>query len=186
MPGPYERGARSGGQLATCHHDIQIVSGDLLEYFDHSVFEGARTIEGQIQYILRGVTKVIDSKHIPRDAEGNYDPTVPCIAIDTLPYARGINPWPQAEEARKIQTKKANRFYFMHGLIQKIAAEHGIKIRQGIDWDMDGDFFDQNFDDLPHWELVRLDWPRLILPPDLLSQANEALRTRGLREYVNP
>ena len=186
MPGPYERGARSAGQLATCHHDLAIIAGDLLDVYDHSIEQGARTIEEQIRNILRGASKTIDSRHIPRDAQGNYDPTEPCIAFDLLPYSRGVNPWPQADDSRKVQVKKANRFYFMQGVILQIAYGHNIEIRQGVDWDMDGDFFDQRFDDLPHVELVRVDWPRLILPPDLLEQANEALISRQLPAYVNP
>ena len=185
MSGPFIRGANSAGQLATAHHDLNIIAVELLEIFDHSIYQGARTIEEQIRNIFRGASKTIDSDHIPRDADGNYDPSVPCIALDFLPYSRGVNPWPQAQEPREIQTKKANRFYFMQGLIRKIALEQGIEITQGIDWDMDGDFFDQKFDDLPHVALVRIDWPRLIVPPELLAQANEALRSRALPEWVN-
>ena len=186
MAGPFQRGARSAGQLATCHHDLNILAGDLLEIFNHSVYQGARRIEEQIQNIIRGASKTIDSFHIPRDEGGNYDPSEPAMAFDLLPCQKGINPWPQPDEPRKIQVKKANRFYYMHGLIRKIALEHGIGIVQGVDWDMDGDFFDQRFDDLPHTQLVRLDWPRLILPPEFLLLANEALRSRNLPEYINP
>jgi hypothetical protein len=186
MPGPYKRGAGSAGELATCHHDLQIIAGDLLEGFDHSIYQGARTVEEQIRNILRGASKTIDSFHIPRDADGLYDPSVPCLAMDALPYSKGINPWPMPEDSRKLQTMKANRFYYMQGLIRKIAENHGIEIVQGVDWDMDGDFFDQKFHDLPHIQLVRLDWAPLVLPTELLEQANEALRSRGLRPYVNP
>lgn len=186
MPGPFERGAQSAGQLATCHHDLAIIAGDLLEIYDHSVYQGARTIEEQIRNIIRGASKTIDSRHIPRDAAGNPDPSQPCIAMDLLPYARGVNPWPQAQESRKVQVKKANRFYFMQGVVLAIADRHKILIRQGVDWDIDGDFFDQNFDDLPHIELVRDDFPPLIVPADLLDLANEALATRNLPPYVNP
>lgn len=186
MPGPYRRGARSAGELATTHHDIQIIGGDLLEVFDHSIFQGARTVETQIRNIIREASNTIDSFHIPRDADGNYNPSQPAMACDFLPYQKGINPWPQPEESRKVQTMKAHRFYYMQGLIRMIAKNHGIQIVQGVDWDMDGDFFDQRFHDLPHIQLVPVDWPRLILPPEFLEQANDALRGRGLRAYVNP
>ncbi len=186
MPGPYTRGARSAGQLATCHYDLEIIAVDLLEVFDHSVHQGGRTVEEQIRNILNGASKTIDSRHIPRDAEGNYDPRAKCIAFDLLPYTKGVNPWPQAQDPRAVQTKKANRFYFMQGCVLTIAQRHGIAIRQGVDWNLDGDFFDQTFDDLPHVELLRTDFPRLRLPDDLLGFANDALRERGLPEYKNP
>jgi hypothetical protein len=44
--------------------------------------------------------------------------------------------------------------YNFIGYVQGIADELGIKIRSGADWDMDNNFHDQSFMDLPHFELV--------------------------------
>ena len=178
-------GHASQAVLATLHHDMQIILTDLIEVYDVSLLQGARTIEEQIRNIRKRVSKTLDSRHIPRDAEGNYDPNSPAIACDMVPYAKGVNPWPLDSDAKDVREKKAHRFYYMHGRLSEIAHRHGIFIRQGIDWDMDGDYFDQSFDDLPHWEL-HVEVPKLVVPTDLLTLANEALAGAGLPKYRNP
>lgn len=178
----YGRASRS--VFETIHHDLQIIATDLIEVYDVSLIGGARTVERQIENIRRRVSKTLDSRHIPRDDQGRYDPNAPAMALDLVPYAKGVNPWPQDSDAPDVRQKKAHRFYFAQGIIFQIAATHGIEIRQGIDWNRDADLFDQKFDDLPHVELVRDGWPRLVVDDEtLLEMANEALRARGLPEH---
>lgn len=177
-------GRNSTSQLVTMHHDLQILATDVVEIYDISIEQGRRTIPEQIANIRRKVSKTIDSRHIPRDAEGNYDPNAPCIAGDFIPYQKGINPWPQPDEPRVVQQKKARRFYYMQGIFLAMAHKHDIPIIGGVDWDGDGDFFDQSFDDMPHVQLA-IKLPKLIVPADLLDMANEALTSRGLPEYKN-
>ncbi len=179
----YAHGANSQKQIATLHHDLQIIVGGLIEIYDHSVEQGARTVDEQIANIRRGVSKTLDSRHIPRDKNGLYDPSKKCIAVDIIPYQKGVNPWPQDSESGRVQAKKKGRFYFMQGIVRQIAHAEKIEIRQGQDWDRDNDFMDQSFDDLPHLELFVPDWPKLIVEGDLLERANEALRSRGLKAY---
>lgn len=179
----YVHGRNSLKELATLHHDLQIIVTGLLEIYDHSVEQGARTVDEQIVNIRRRVSKTLDSRHIPRDEDGYYDPTKPCIAVDIVPYQKGVNPWPQDDESAKVQSKKKGRFYFMQGIVRQIAHQEGIAIRQGQDWDRDNDFLDQSFDDLPHLELWIPSWPRLIVKNELLDRANEALVSRGLKPY---
>lgn len=182
MPGPYSFGSKSESQLVTLHHDLRIIAQDAIELVDFSVFQGTRTPEEQIRNIIKGASKTFDSCHIPRDEDGNYDPNGLSWAGDFLPYQRGINPWPQDSDSRKVREKKKHRFYYMQGIFYTIAHSHNIDIRQGIDWDKDGDFFDQTFDDLPHMERAGKR-PRLIVSEDLLEMANEALRGRDLKVY---
>jgi len=182
---PFSFGRASGAQFTTLHDDLQIVLTGGIEVYDFSITQGARPIEQQIQNIRNGASKTLDSRHIPRDEDGNYDRNAPCVAADCTPYTQGVNPWPQDSDPRHVREKKKARFYFMQGIFLTIAQQNGIEIRQGIDWDRDADIFDQTFDDLPHIELHR-SIPRLIVPDDLLEQANEALRSRGLKEHRNP
>ena len=179
----YAHGSNSKKEIATLHHDLQIIVTGLIEIYDHSVGQGARTVDEQIANIRRRVSKTLDSRHIPRDEDGRYDPTKPCIAVDLLPYQRGVNPWPQDDDSPKIRAKLKGRFYFMQGIVRQIAHQEGIEIRQGQDWDRDNDFLDQSFDDLPHLELWVPSWPKLIVVGDLLERANEALTSRGLPAY---
>ncbi len=181
----FSYGSNSAKELATLHPDLQIIFTELLEIYDHSITQGARTLDTQIANIRRGVSKTLDSRHIPRDEAGRYNPTYPCMAADVVPYTKGVNPWPQDSESRNVREKKKARFYYMQGIIRHIAYREGIEIRQGMDWDRDNDFMDQSFDDLPHIELYVPDWPRLIVSDDdLLGRANEALRSRGLKPYA--
>jgi peptidoglycan L-alanyl-D-glutamate endopeptidase CwlK len=180
MPGPYSYGRASQAALITAHHDLQIIMADVIEVYDVQILQGARTIEEQIRNITKGVSKTLNSDHIPRNDDGEYDSSAPAMALDVVPYAAGVNPWP----LDAVRQKKAHRFYFMQGIIYRVAHEHGITIQQGVDWDMDGDLFDQSFDDLPHVALAR-PLPPLVVTGDLLVMANEALRSRGLSEWEN-
>ena len=185
MAGPFSFGRRSEAQFVTLHHDLQIVYTGAIEVFDFSIIQGARTIEQQILNVTNRVSKTLDSRHIPRDLEGHYDPNKPGSAGDTTPYTEGVNPYALDSDPRHVREKKKHRFYYMQGVFLHVAHREGIVIRQGVDWDMDGDFFDQKFDDLGHLELG-LKLPKLIVPDDLLEQANEALLARGLKAYRNP
>ena len=182
MAGPFNFGTASQSQLVTMHHDLRIIANDAIEIFDFSAHQGTRTVEEQIRNIRREVSKTLDSRHIPRDEEGNYDPNLPCSAGDFLPYTKGVNAWPQDSDSRKVRQKKAHRFYYMQGIFLTIAKSHKIEIIQGVDWDMDGNFFDQSFDDLPHLQLARK-LPKLIVSGELLEMANEALLSRGLKAH---
>lgn len=183
MAGPFSFGTASSSQLATLHHDLQIILGDAIEIFDFSIHQGSRTVEEQIRNIRKGVSKTLDSRHIPRNQDGEYDPNAKGMAADCLPYTKGVNPWPQDDDPRKIRQKKAHRFYYLQGIFLTIAHRHDIEVIQGVDWDMDGNFFDQSFDDLPHIQLARR-LPKLRVEGELLEMANEALLSRGLKAHA--
>ena len=184
MPGPYSFGRASQSALVTVHHDLQIILTDVIEVYDVQILQGARSIEEQVRNITKGVSKTIDSDHIPRNDKGEYDPSAPAMAVDVVPYAKGVNPWPLDSDTPEVRQLKAHRFYYMQGMIRLAAHKLGIKIQQGVDWDMDGDFFDQSFHDLPHVALAR-PVPRLVVKGELLEIANEALKSRGLKEWRN-
>ena len=63
----------------------------------------------------------------------------PSLAADVIPYP--------------VDWEDSKRFYHFAGFVEGIAAAKGIKIRWGGDWDGDRSFADQNFHDLPHFEL---------------------------------
>ena len=64
-------------------------------------------------------------------------------AIDVLPYVKG-----------KYTTE--DKYYFiLIGVIMSTAKHIEVSIRSGGDWDKDGEYVtDQNFKDLPHFELI--------------------------------
>jgi hypothetical protein len=183
--GPFTFGIASTKELVTLHPDMQIVLSNAIQVYNFSIHQGARTVEEQIRNIRKRASKTLDSYHIPRDKNGHYDPSVPCLAADILPYQKGVNPWPQPNDSLEVREKKKGRFYYMQGIVYKAARDEGIAIVQGVDWDHDADFFDQSFDDLPHVQLLRKDWPPLIVGAEVLAEANEALRSVGRTEHKN-
>jgi len=138
------------------------------------VTEGRRSIDTQIVYLRRGVTRTIDSRHIPRDENGVYDPEGLGQAADLTPYQPGVNPWPQPGDTPERRDMKVRRFYFLQGVLYAIARDEGVDVRLGVDWDSDLDFFDQTFHDLGHIELRT---PRVALqvPDELRDDVDAAL-----------
>jgi len=64
----------------------------------------------------------------------------PARAVDVVPYP--------------IDWDDREGFYAFGGFVKGVASQKGIKIRWGGDWDSDNDLHDQNFIDLPHFELA--------------------------------
>ncbi|MBS3777306.1 MAG: hypothetical protein KGY70_19085 [Bacteroidales bacterium] len=64
-------------------------------------------------------------------------------AIDVLPYVKGE------------YTTEEKYYYILIGVIMTTANHMEINIRNGGDWDKDGEYVtDHNFIDLPHFELI--------------------------------
>ncbi len=69
--------------------------------------------------------------------------SLPSLAVD-------FRPWPMPNRPEKLWASLA----YVAGRIIQMAAEDGVVIRWGGDWDGDGDLTDQNWDDLFHLEIV--------------------------------
>jgi len=182
MPGPFDYGVASNAQLVTVQTPLQLLLQKTIRVANISIVQGTRTVEQQIINIRNEASKTLDSRHIPRDDEGNYDPTLLAGAFDFKPYQKGVNAYALESDSKVERMKKKARFYHAQGIILAFADAEGIDIRQGVDWDGDGDFTDQSFDDLGHVELL-IAFPKLIVTGNLLDQANEALLARGLPAY---
>ena len=106
-----------------CQMAIQVV--------DFAVIEGFRTAERQNELYDKGMSKLKypQSKH-------NRNPS---LAIDCVPYP--------------IDWQDQRRFYYLAGVFKSIAHSMGFLIRHGGDWDSDDEIKDQNFYDLPHFEI---------------------------------
>ena len=122
-------GNRSLGHLSTCHPDLQRLAYAVLELMNISVLEGERSLAVQQLYYVAGKSKVRRGKHN----------TSPSRAVHFAPY-----PYQQTD---------MRPYYYLGGLVRAVAQEMGIRIVWGGDWDMDGDIYDQTFNDLMHFEL---------------------------------
>lgn len=138
--------ASSLAKLNTCHPDLRRVFLEVVQHRDCTIIEGARTIETQRDYVARGVSKTMNSLHIPR-ADGFAH------AVDVVPYPII---WPQHRPAGYTfnDVLDWSRFYRFAGFVERVSMELGVRLRYGGDWDGDLDLKDQDFYDLPHWELA--------------------------------
>ena len=125
-------GTRSTNNLVTCHEDLQKLFNEVIKHFDCSVICGHREQEEQDRAFHNGLSKLKfpESKHNK----------MPSMAADVIPYP--------------IDWDDHKRFYMFVGVVRGIAAEMNIQIRCGADWDGDMEVKDQNFHDLPHFELL--------------------------------
>ena len=126
--------------LTTCDQRIQLVTIEVAKLYDIRVLEGKRTWSRQRQLFMEERTTLMPpaSNHTP-DTEGD---------VDWLSMAVDIAPYP-------IDWHDAKRFTYLAGLMIGIARANDIILRWGGNWDMDQIILDdQNFDDLPHFEIV--------------------------------
>lgn len=125
-------GKASIERLSTCHSELRLLVCEVAKHYDLTVICGRRGKEEQDEAFRTGKSQLEypNSKH-------NSEPST---AIDMVPYP--------------IDWNDKVRFYHFIGFVRGVAAQMGIKIRCGADWDGDFDFKDQNFHDLPHFELI--------------------------------
>lgn len=119
----------SADRLATCRMELQDLFNEVVKGFDCSILCGHRSDEDQMKAFNEGKSKAKSGKHNK----------TPSMAVDVAPCP--------------IDWTDLNRFYYFAGYVKARAEELGIKIRWGGDWDGDTITKDQNFNDLPHFEL---------------------------------
>jgi|TARA_Y100000310_G_scaffold282832_1_gene304374 peptidoglycan L-alanyl-D-glutamate endopeptidase CwlK len=120
-------GKKSVANLKGVDTKLVNVLNQAIKHFDFSVIEGVRTLETQKEYVAKGVSKTLKSKHL----EGR--------AVDIAPYP--------------IDYDDTERFVYLGGFILGVASQLGIKIRWGLDWDSDTYTKDTGFRDEGHFEL---------------------------------
>jgi peptidoglycan L-alanyl-D-glutamate endopeptidase CwlK len=102
-------------------------------WFDFTVLDGVRTLEEQAANVARGVSKTMESKHLPQ-ADGH------AWAVDLAPH-------PLAWADREM-------FCVLAGVMFVAAAVEGVTLRWGGDWDRDRSTLDERFRDYGHFELL--------------------------------
>ena len=122
---------KSLDKLHTCHEDLQKVFKEVIKHIDCTILEGHRDERKQEQYFQEGKTKV-------RYPMGRHN-SEPTLAVDVVPYP--------------VDWNDRERFTLFAGYVIGLARGMDITIRWGGDWNMNFDLKDNNFDDLPHFEL---------------------------------
>ena len=128
----------SSDRLFTCDRLIQKLFNEVVKHADCSILQGHRGQIEQDQFFADGKSQVKwpDGKHNSR----------PSKAVDVAPYPIPKN-WGADHWKDKV------KFYEFAAIVRYEALRLNIKIRWGGDWDGDGDYRDQTFDDLVHFEL---------------------------------
>lgn len=135
----------SDARLKTCDPRLVALINNVVIYYDCSVLEngGARIPELQAKLVATGASKKLYSKHVI-----SVDKPL-SRAVDAAPYPVI---WPDKESPNYVA--QIGRFYHFAGYVKKTAELMKLGIRYGGDWDGDGDFTDQTFNDLVHFELI--------------------------------
>ena len=124
-------GRTSKKRLKTCDEDLIFLFEEVVKYFDCSVLEGHRGKRLQNKYFKEGKSKL-------KFPDGNHNKK-PSKAVDVAPYP--------------IDWDDRERMTYFAGFVKGMASALGIPIRWGGDWNSDTQVKDNNFDDLPHFEL---------------------------------
>jgi peptidoglycan L-alanyl-D-glutamate endopeptidase CwlK len=139
-------GSVSKQRLANAHPQLQRLFNEVVKHYDCKILESTRTREQQVKNVAKGVSKTMNSKHVPPESAPD---DWKALAVDVVPYP--FTHWPDRESPTYV--KDIARMYRFGGQVEAIAKLLDIPIRWGGDWDGDQDLFDQKFDDLPHFEL---------------------------------
>lgn len=121
----------SVARLATCDPRLQEVMNEAIKHTDFTVLEGHRGKEAQTEAVMNGTSKLMWPL-------GKHNKT-PALAVDIAPFP--------------LDWKDTHRFAFLMGQVARIAAEKGVKIRFGMDWNRNGTIMDEKFRDMPHVEI---------------------------------
>lgn len=132
-------GAQSAERLATCNIRLRLLFERIVQYRDCTILSGHREQAEQDKLFKAKASKVRwpNSKHN----------AFPSNAVD-------VAPWPIPKKWGADEMKELVKFYEFAGIVKYEARRMDLNIRWGGDWDGDGDYTDQKFDDLVHFELA--------------------------------
>jgi peptidoglycan L-alanyl-D-glutamate endopeptidase CwlK len=132
-----EYGMHSTAALATCCDHLQRLFNEVVRHRDNRILEGHRSNGRQDLMFAQGMSKL-------RAGESEHN-QVPSNAVDAAPWFKS---------KPNIRWNDHKSFYRFVGFVEGVAAKMGLDIRVGADWDSDGEWWDQSFHDLPHFECV--------------------------------
>ncbi len=130
-------GQKSKEKLATVDPRLRAIVEEAIKVYDFTVLCGVRTKEEQQAAKDGGFSKVVwpESKHNLKPGRNDKF----SLAVDLAPYP--------------IDWNDLKRFYFLAGIVMAIAAQKGVKLRWGGDFNRDYNFSNDKFVDVPHFEI---------------------------------
>lgn len=145
---PFSFGQRSRARLSTCHPRlVEVAERAIIRTpIDFTIIHGFRDRELQNELVAQGLSKTPwpKSQHNFRILQGGGESYIPqAKALDFGPWINGTVPWDDELAFARVA-----------GVFDACAAELGIEIEWGGDWDDDGSSTDQSFMDLGHIQLA--------------------------------
>lgn len=122
-------------ELETAHERLRRIAHIVLRIKDHSILKGHRYEHEQ--------DAAFDSDNSKLPWPYGKHNALPSQALDVQTYPRPA----------KKQDLRAEQYYLL-GLYVGVAAEQGVTLRTGADWDTDGEVSDNGWDDLFHVEII--------------------------------
>lgn len=132
----------SMSKLSTCDVRLQILFNEIIKHRDCTIIIGYRDKAQQDEAFAKQRSRV----SWPNSKHNSY----PSKAVDVAPWP---TVWPDKVADPKQRELVWREWYMFVGLVRGVAAQLGINIRCGADWDGDYEIKDQNFHDLPHFEI---------------------------------
>ena len=109
----------------------------VLVEIDISVVDGIRTLDQQRLFVAKGLSKTMNSKHLPQP--------------DGLSHALDVVPWAGFDWNAPRAT---NDLLLFGGFVLGVASQASIGVRYGGDWNGNWKNSDNGFQDLDHFELL--------------------------------
>lgn len=128
----------SSTKLYSCCSEIIFICQEAIKIYDFTVISGFRNKEEQ------------DAEF----AAGNSEKKWPLSKHNTLPKSDAVDLAPYPIDWSDNPLNRA-RYYFLAGILYKVAQDLSIPIRQGIDWNGNFIYTDQKFHDIGHMEIIR-------------------------------
>lgn len=111
-----------------------------LQIMDFRVAEGLRDLKTQEEYVKKGVSKTLKSKHL-------IQPDGFCHAIDLYPSPIDM------KAVKAGVAKEIARFALLAGCMLSVSKLQGVVLVWGGDWNGNGETMDQGFIDMPHMQI---------------------------------
>lgn len=119
-------------ELSTCDEKLQKIFMEVIKHYDCTVICGTRDEKAQEEAFRTGKSKL----KYPHSKHNSF----PSKAVDVVPYP--------------IDWNDRARFYHFAGFVYGVSEVLGIKLRWGGDFNQDLNFKNDNFIDMPHFELM--------------------------------
>lgn len=132
--------AISKARLSTCHQDLRILFGHVIQNFDCTIVCGHRDKADQDKAFNEGKSKL----KYPRSKHNK----IPSEAVDAAPYEKTGIDWSKSQMiAFAFYVKGVADQLFQSGVMT-------YRIRLGADWNENNDIDDETFLDACHIELI--------------------------------